>query len=467
MRNETMSTRSVLTIEKQVDSAAIGQWVNPLTGFSSPTGQLAPICKGQEDIEVLLRNEPKLNRDQPVEYSGWSLSSTLKRAAKVDNEILYEDGYSPFSILSSYHPSILGYPPEVIWLAHEKAIKAFCTSVAQELPRAGLGYTREEAVRLAKDLERMAVDNDQTMRFWEGLGGEFEGETYARVLVAFQVYSASRLKAKVLAGMAPLIHSRFPSSLEMTNELNRQTAAETVAMRENGLPAPDFYFFTLNLDSSLFCMPSSRREYERAVRIRVDALRMVNAALRSNTDLYDGLCLRIRGIDYISASEQRIGLVSQFIDDAVRICRQLRVPLWVSNTGLPGLSLLDRGVDYCSCQMGMNAYDIYRNGGGSADPDDTYGKIYHPAKQKRLFKRDVVREARSQGLPTVRGLGELRPEWLTSAGVFRTSFGKPYNLATICELSEQWQRFTRDGEVSPGCTYLARCTEDEEFRSWA
>jgi hypothetical protein len=245
------------------------------------------------------------------------------------------------------------------------------------------------------------------------------------------------------------------------------TAVETKAVREEGDPAPDFYFFTMNLDSSIFCTPSSRREYMRAAGVRADTLRMANAALQKNTDLYDGLQVRIRGLESISQSEQRVDLINQYVDDLVAICKKLNVPLWISNTGLPGLSFLDRGVNYCSCQMSMNIYDLYRNGGGSADPDDPYGKIYHPVKQKRLFRRDIEREARNVGLPIIRGMGELRPEWLTSAGVFRTKFGKPYNLATICELSNQWQKYTMDGEVNPGCTYLARCAEDGEFQAWA
>lgn len=462
-----MSTRSVLTVEKQVNSASIGWWVNPLTGYSTPMGQLAPICKGREDVEVLMRNESRMNRGQPVEYSGWSLGSTLSRAMKVDNEVLYENGYSPFSLLSNHHPSLMSYPPEVLWLGNEKAINAFTKAIAQELPRAGMGYSREGALRLSQEIASMAMRSTQSMSFWNEIENEFDGETYARALIGFQVYSASRLRAKALAGMVPLIKPEYTSSLERTDTLNKLTAAETIAAREEGFPAPDFYFYAMNLDSSVFCTPNSRREYMRAAAVRDDTLRMANAALQKNTELYDGLHVRIRGIDGISSSVQRRAIINQYVDDLVRICARLKVPLWMSNTGLPGLSFLDRGVTYCSCQMGMNTYDIYRSGGGTGDPDDTYGKTYHPSKQKRLFKRDVEREAKNSGLPMVRGLGELRPEWLVSAGAFRTNFAKPYNLATICELSEQWQRYTRDGEDSPGCEYLARCVEDEEFKAWS
>jgi hypothetical protein len=455
-----MSKKSTVVIAKTIGSARLGEWINPQSGFTTTTGHIAPFCKGPESTEAMLRNVQMLNPDQPIEYSGFGMDAIIRKAISVQTEIYYRDSSDPFTELAS-HPGIVSYPPEVIWLANAQGLNAFKKSLVENLPKIrGTGYSKDDAVAIADRICLMAKNGAGSLSFWEHLTDEFNGESYGSILVNFQAYTASRLKCRGLAGLVPLIDERHPKSIEMTYQFNEATATELENLRNEGAPAPEFYFFTLNMNSSMFKNSNMSDELNKTIE-------MVNFALRNNKELFDGLHVSIRGLDRISDDPGRIDVVYKFIARLREICTAVLIPFWFSKSGISGLSFLDKGVDYCSSSLNMSLGDVYVGGGGAVNSENIYGKVYHPTLQKRFTVKEVVRTIEKRGtMPEIRGVNFLlRDADLVSSQRYRVNFGKPYNLAVICDLSDKWRNLVVTGEEESGRIYLSRCPEPI-FRSW-
>jgi len=455
-----MSRRSLVVVDKTVGKANLGEWINPLVEYSAPIGQMIPFCKGRESIEAILRNIELLNPGQPVEYSGYSMEAILHRALIVRNEILYRDSTDPFAELSS-HPGIVSYPPEVIWLANQNGINAFKKSLLDNLHKApGLGLSKDDSNNIANKIASFAGANVGDYSFWEHLSEEYNGEKYGSILIDFQAYTASRLRCKGLAGLVPIVDQRHPTSIGLMNSFNEANAIELDSLRNDGIQTPDFYFYTVNMNSSMFRDSNFSSELENTVKT-------VNSALRINNELYDGLHLSIRGLDRISRDPGRVSVVNAFIERLREICFSLKVPFWFSRAGLPGLSFLDKGVNYCSCLLNMSLRDAYESGGGAVDLENYFGKVYHPVQQKRFTRIEVKRWTDRKGfMPEIRGskfpISELE---MANATRYRVNFGIPYNLANLCDLSEKWQSYITNGDEEPGQMYLSRCHE-ADFTAW-
>lgn len=452
-----MTENSNVVVTQQVRSAQLGTWLNPHSGWSVSLGQLPIYCKGPEDIEVLMYNTGLLNPDQPIEYNGFSIKSMLTRASNINDDIFYEEGVNAFMDLTA-HAGIMSYPGEVFWIANPDWIKTFKNALIKLLPTAGLGFNNDDATEFANDIYQFAVDNPRTLKFWDALGNKFQGETYGKILMDFSAYSASRIRAKALSGLVPMIDPKHPSSVRTTYNINTANAIELISLQESKSPAPELYFFTLNLHSSLFKESNWDPVLEKT-------LKMTNSAMHE--DMFDGLLVSVKGLDQISMNTGRIDVVMRMQERLKQICSNVSLPLWFSNFGIPGLSLLDEGVNYSSCMLNMNNADVYRSAGGFSDPDSYYGKVWHPNYQNRMAKRGVERWINSRGtMPDVQGFC-INPTTheLTSAPKYRTRFSKPYNLASICKLSREWQENIENGEDRPGQEYLGRC-DDVPFSAW-
>lgn len=454
-----MSKRSSVMVTQTVGKATLGEWTNPLIDYATPIGQMVPFCKGRESIEVILRHINELNLGQPVEYSGYSMESILHRARVVRNDMLYLDFPDPFSELSS-HSGIVSYSPEVIWLGREKGINAFKRSLIDNLHKApGLGFSATDSKSIAEEIGKFAKASAGNYSFWGHMSDEYNGEKYGSILIEFQCYTASRLRCKALAGLVPIIDQRHPRSINIVNSFNEATAIELESLKNDGIPVPDFYFYTVNLNSSMFRDSNFNSELETTIKT-------VNSALKTNGELYDGLHLSIRGLDRIACDPGRVDVVYRFVEQLRQTCSSLRMPFWFSRVGIPGLSFLDNGVNFCSSLLNMSLRDPYEVGGGAIDSDNIFGKTYHPIEQRRMTVREVEKCMKSKGMPEIRGTKFSSSKIdLKNSTRYRVNFAKPYNLANICDLSERWQNYVANGDEAPGQSYLARCRE-KDFTAW-
>jgi len=455
-----MSKRSLVLVSKTVGKATLGEWVNPLIDFSAPIGQMVPFCKGGESTEVILRRVDLLHPGQPIEYSGYSMEAILNRALNVRSDVLYRDSIDPSAELMS-HPGVVSYPPEVFWLANQKGINAFKKSLIHNLHKApGLGLSQDDSKVIAEKIEVFARKSVGDYSFWEYLQDEYNGEKYGSILIDFQAYTASRLRCKVLAGLVPIIDYRHPRSISLMNGFNEANAIEMDILKTDGIPTPDFYFYTVNMNSSMFGDSHFSSELDNTVKT-------ASSALRTNKELYDGLHLSIRGLDRISSGVGRVDVVNTFVEQLASVCSSLRIPFWFSRTGFPGLSFLDRGVNFCSCLLNLSLRDAYEHGGGAINPENVFGKAYHPNEQRRFAKREVKKWVDARGsMPEIRGnrFTVGKAQWENSTR-YRVDFAKPYNLANLCDLSKKWQNHVANGDEQPGQAYLTRCHEPD-FTAW-
>ncbi len=227
--------------------------------------------------------------------------------------------------------------------------------------------------------------------------------------------------------------------------------------RDNGgRPAPA-YLYTIGMNSSMIKRDAWSGELERVVR---------NARAALEDALFDGVHLSLRGLPYLSNSRGRVRVVFRLIEELSEVCQDTKVALWWSRPGLIGLGGLDHGVNFASYQLNLSFADVYYDG-GPVDELPKFGKIYHPTRRE-LWDRDQVRRSLDTpegGMPDI-GPVRQRPtrRELDNPYRYRVSFSKPYNLAALNGLAEDWWRNIDHNETHLGREYLQGT--EARFNGW-
>jgi hypothetical protein len=450
--------KATVDIQKQVSQAQLGTWLGPTLGIQSRLSYLVPYGKSREDMEVILRSQGLLGERQPIELSGFGLYTALPRALAIQDD-LEEDGLEPYAVLTSHHPVLVSYPPDVLWLVKERGLTVLSKGMKRVLPRgiAGLGLSHEEAGRITDLTVRLASASSKSYSFWRAITAtDYEGEALSSLLLEWSIANALLARAKAMAGLVPVIDSRTPGSVALAHTFNEAYGHVMHDREDEGRPTLA-YLYTIGLNPNLVPRERWPGMLEKVVR---------NARAALEDRLYDGIHLSIRGLPSISNSRGRVATVYRLLDELSGVCQSAGLALWWSRPGIVGVGALDHGANYASFQLNLSFADVYYDG-GPVDELPKYGKIYHPTKRE-LWDRNQVRRAMEgpdNGMPD---LGPVRSRpmelELSSPTRYRVFFSKPYNMAALNDLAEGWWRSVDDSETRPGREYLQGT--EAPFNQW-
>lgn len=447
--------QSTLVVTKKVERAQLGQWVCVPKGMTGTISSFIPYLKGREDIEILLRNRDLLDQGHPVELCGLSAHAMMSKAVSLEDTLREEFFTNPYLDFAKNHPVVVSFPSEFIWTGAVSGLAAFQDELNEGLPRTPLGIREDQCVEIANKLRALAEGSKKSQRFWdEVINNKYEQLPLTRVLIEWSIKSTMRCKARAMSGFVPIIDRTIPSSIINAHKINLAYGSALDNRTESNVP---MYFYTLDFNPSMF-KPDD-----------VEALQKVvtNASMAMNMQMFDGICLHIRGLNMISRSPGRIHSAKWLIERLSDICDQEVLPLWWSNSNVAGLSGMDQGVSLASMRVNASTSDeIFFGGGGSSDEENKYGKILN-VTMKDTWDVSQVRKAvaKDRGLTGFDNFPlDLSSINTSKAKQYRMDFSKPFNLAAICHLSKDWLRHIDQGEVKPGESYLKDFTP---YGGWA
>src|SRR2546427_3873605 len=128
----------------------------------------------------------------------------LRRAASRNDAIAFNE-------VQAAHPLVGSVPPDVIWLGRSRGAEILTEGVDDLLPPGELSLEPAEIRQIAETLGTMVVAKPQTYHFWQAAVRErFKGATLASLLMSFAYAAASRVKAKAMTGIVPVIDPYTP-----------------------------------------------------------------------------------------------------------------------------------------------------------------------------------------------------------------------------------------------------------------
>lgn len=415
----------------------------------------------------------------PIEINALQLQAILTKATVLD-EILMQDRPSTVSYVefAREHPVIASFPAEALWICKPKALKALHATIVETLPQAGQGLSDESIEMIAKKIVKNAGDHAKTHGFWNAIAKErHERAPLSSYLLATAAAGAVRARASAVAGPVPLLDPKARGSVNLAHRYN--VALASVLSDQTSTKRP-VQFYNIPMNSTAFRGKKG---------LFIDqVVRNANLALEPR-DLFGGILFSIRGLDRIRKDSARTAQTLEFVKRIGRLGQVYRVPIIWSRAGLDGLAGLDEGVHFATSTPNLSHTEFFSDGGPGGS--SAYGRVFNHVTGKFLSVGDVeaVRSGPDRGMPSVPGAAPLPPRAELYARLYHprshapgttelsaTSvsaldypqneyhlWSKPRNIATMTELSRDWQRHVLNGETHPGRTYLGRV---EGLESW-
>lgn len=471
---------SLVIIQRENGMAQVGTWNSPQLGITSAVSGLTAYAKGGEDIECILRGKSVLQPRAPIEINTLQLQAILTKATVLD-EILSQDKPRTVSYVefAREHPIISSFPAEALWICKPKALKALHTTLVETLPQAGQGLSDESIEIIAKQIVKHAGDHPKTHGFWNAIAKDrHERAPLSSYLLAMAAAGAVRARASAVAGPVPLLDPKARGCVNLAHRYN--VALATVLNSQTSTKRP-VQFYNIPMNSTAF------RGKKGAFIDQV--IRNASLALEPR-DIFGGIIFSIRGLDRIRKDPARTSQTLDFVRRIGRLGQVYRVPIIWSRAGLDGLAGLDEGVHFATSTPNLSHTEFFSDGGPGGS--SAYGRVFNHVTGKMLSVGDVeaLRSSADGGMPSVPGVPPLppraelyarlyhpRPQPSGTTELSATSgsaldypqdeyhlWSKPHNIATMTELSRDWQRHVLNGESHPGRTYLARVEGLEAWR---
>jgi len=436
-------------VSRKVEKAQLGTWISHKYGTQSTVSCLAPYVKSGEDIEVLLRNQHLLEPTQPVEICGLSLHRILHRIVHMQEELGFNDGASALVEFAQDRPVLISFPNETVWIARDSATNLMEECFKEIMRLEHKDWKTDQLDGLAHKIKSLMLQYRKTYGFWRAAMTEkFDGVTISRHVIDWTIASSIRVKAKNLAGMTPIIDPHTPGSVALSDRFNR--AYLRVLAESSKTYSTPHYFYTINLSPFAIGRDKWTNLLQRIIR-------MTRAEL--DTGEFGGVYLSIRNLESISRNLARVRTAKKLIEGLSDAAKDYSVPICWSRAYGAGLAGLDLGVTVSTFQLNLNVNDMFLDGGPSGEDAEEYrfGSVINPWKKECWIKSQVIAAMKSPagGLPQIGSVANFpTAAQLESSYRYRREFSKPYNLRTLCLLSDDWQRHISDNEVRPGAGYL-------------
>jgi hypothetical protein len=445
-------------IEKQVGNACLGRLEDTNKTIASvKLNQLIPYISGHEDIDVIAHHSNLLEVNQMLEINGFQTKSILKIARYTQGTV--DDSFVPFTKLVSSHPLIMSFPSEVVWLTPSNGIDNFLDNICWILQNNNFNFEKEKAKKIRDYYKQLLYSSAKKYQFWASINERIDSERLSNLLINIQIELALQSRAKFLAGLTPIINIQTSGSVELSHNWNLAFANIIEQRLDQGLGAPKC-LYNIALNSSMI-LNDDCEELKRVVKFTREGMK---------NNLFDGICISVRNLQHISGLSGKVNTLSKFINDINTISREEKLPVFYSRFGLIGLNAFDNGANFASYCLNMNISDIFPTGfrrDKTTDKNDTfgYGKILNHETRELLDKSQVIKL--EKGMPLLNNVpNKPIPSQLESATDYRKNFVKPYNMAAMGKLNQDWINNTDNGEIRPGMEYLKIFRSPNFYNSW-
>ncbi|WP_135610139.1 hypothetical protein [Methanococcoides sp. AM1] len=446
-------------IEKIVGDAQLGELVD-INNSIEPVSlnRLVPYIAGTEDIEIILKNQD-LVAGKPLEMNGYRTKQLLAKANKVELDSGRDE--TSYVSLVNNSPTLISFPSEVTWLAADEGVQKFKESIEWILQKDNIGFDHKKAVALSSYLGDSVERSYQKYSFWTDLANNCEGEHLFRLLINASIDLSLQAKAKFLSGILPVMNKKYPSSIGLSHNVNLGYGSIISDREDEGETVPGC-LYTINLNTSMIGRNDFSDELKKIVSLSKEAM---------DYNWFDGIYLSVRDLERISGNDAQVATLSKLITELSHVAQDEHLPLWLSRFGLIGLPAFDMGASFASYTPNLALRDIFKNGGGGNSKNRVmHGKALN-IDARRLWDANEINKLQShkQSLPALASIRntasseELEP---SKARAYRTRFSKPYNIASMNELSDKWNENVRKGEINPGKEYIKTFSSPSFYGTW-
>ena len=453
--------RTIMVQEEKHQDVSLGELKIPQLNVDIKYSSLVPYAKGREDLEVLLRYPNVLRDKQPIEINGFNSHVMLRRAVALREELQEKNKkFYTYEDLSTKHPIIVSYPPEVIWLAGDKGLRAWKKNFKQILPKTELGFEAEQIDLIIEKIITHVRLKPQTYHFWRAIINEkVEKESLSKIIMEWAIQNTINSRGKWISPLTPLIDQSTLGSINLSHRVNLAYSYLIDDKQDEGIktPAP---LYSIQLNSSIIHSDDWTDTLDQIVK---------NTRLALSEDKFDGIFLYIRGFKRISQTNGRVHTLMKLMTELNKIGKDTTLPTWYSRFGIAGLRALDCGCSFTSFPINISHEDAYVDG-FPGEEMHKYGKVINLTKREKWNKDQVIK---SKSGPDG-GLPHLENYWIKNAPSikeeeshfqWRIHFTKPYNIAAFSNLTDQWIKDIKAGETNPGKEFLK--SFEAPYNNWS
>lgn len=448
-----------IVIQQTVGNAQLGE-LTDINNLITPVSlnQLVPYISGEEDLQIVLQN-PDLIAGTPLEMNGYKTKKMLAKASKIEMEAGPDK--RPYTSIMSGSPSLMSFPSEVSWLAIPDGIEKFQQNAEWVMQKDNIGFNQKKATSISDYYGKLMETSYQKYSFWTELANKHDDEHLFRLLIDITIDLALQAKMTYLAGMTPVLNEKVPNSIGLSNKVNLGYGSIIADREDEGYNAPGC-FYTINLNPSMIKRDNYSEELKSVVSFTRNAI---------DYSWFDGIYLSVRDLEGISQYDGRVATLSKLIEELAIVAQNERIPLWLSRFGLIGLPAFDMGACFGSYTLNLALRDIFtKSKGGNAKDRRMHGKILNSgarklwdANQLENFQQGKKYLTSMYGCRNIATDEELKD---SKHRAYRINFSKPYNIASMRGLSEDWNEDTRNGEVTPGKEYIKIFNSPSFYNTW-
>jgi len=430
-----------------------------------PAPSFIPEIKGDEDIEVILKNTRLLPRGNPILVPAY-------RWTKLIENPLFRDGdaYRGIQSVPSFvkeHPIMFFDPPELFRYTLTKTLVSYALKGDRGAARRFNNHlkkgNRQAAINMVdpffqpfidrqmssilSDLEIDQSDSDEkTSHLEEAWLDSRINEAYFPYIFGIVTEAQKMPNATVIPPVPPLLKSSGRTFLSRIKMANRAASLACKMASESVESKVIFPFYHLYVDWNII-EPGQGNDV-------ATVLQMLKEGITSGR--FGGVAVTIKGYDD-AAKARKITQLAMFMNDIVNIAHEYKLPVITTRSKWYGLYFTDYATQGFSCLM--SGTDRYNRRGALKNPEDKYGKTPIIEKCIEVKLEDLKGMMKQYGeCPSIEGLPrKLSPELLMKGKEkdFRINWSKPMRLIHV-EEARRMRETKSKGIWNPAKLYLNR-----------
>jgi hypothetical protein len=402
-----------------------------------PAPSFIPEIKGDEDIEVILKNSKVLPTGNPVMVPAY-------RWTKLIENPLFREGDAFRGLQSALnfvkeHPVIFYDPPELFRYTLTKTLVSYALKGDRGKARKFNNYLKKDNQKAAiemvdpffqpfvekqmrsilSDLEIKTenADDEKSSHLEEAWLDSRINDAYFPYIFGIVTEAQKMPNAIVIPPVPPLLKSSSRTFLSRIKMANR-AASLACKMASDATEAKDIFpYYHLYVDWNII-EPGQGNDVPAV-------LQMVKEGI--NTGRFGGVAVTIKGYED-AAKKGKITQLAMFVNDIVNIAHEYKLPVITPRSKWYGLYLTDYATQGFGCLL--SGSEKYGRRGAPKNPEAKFGKTPIIEKCIEMNLEDLKTLIKKHGeCPSIEGLPKkISPELLTKDRDFRINLSKPMRL---------------------------------------
>ncbi|MGA2122499.1 MAG: hypothetical protein ABSG49_10755 [Methanoregula sp.] len=438
-----------------------------------PAPSFIPEIKGDEDIEVILKNSKLLPIGNPLMVPAFRWTKLIENPLFRDGDVFR--GLQPALSFVKEHPIIFYDPPELFRYTLTKTLISYALKGDRGAARRFNNYLKkgnqQSAIgmvdpffqpfierQMPSILDEMdvksdnSIDDEKSSHLEEAWLDSKINDAYFSYIFGIVTEAQKMPNATVIPPVPPLLKSSSRTFLSRIKMANR-AASLACKMASDATESKEIFpYYHLYVDWNII-EPGQGNDVATVLQLVKDGV---------TSGRYGGVAVTIKGYED-AAKKRKITQLAMFMNDIVNIAHEYKLPVITPRSKWYGLYFTDYTTQGFSCLL--SGTERYLRRGAPKNPEVKFGKTPIIEKCIEMYLEDLKAFIKQNGeCPTIEGLPRrIPPELLTKDKDFRINWSKPMRLIHI-EEARRMRETKLKGIWNPAKLYLER-SEDPLLKS--